>query len=326
MSTVTRMGIVDNSDQFISDVECMLNTRNSSGNDTKIILEDGEIFANKGILMARCDYFKTMFNNEYRFKEGESNSVDMKHCSKVVMEKIIIYLFSGKMKLDDISFPDGIRLLNMARLMMMGDLCDEIDIDLLRQMPYLSNTDNICQLPDLIEGLVLIEKFKLDYFKRDSEICMRIFLRLAGMVKVPEIVLKADVFQSLPESLVKVILLYDFESVPLKLVYHPNVLRSTLKANQIRKNIILANSTKDRFNAFVFWFSNNKDCSDETKMKIVDSFDLSKFSGEELVTKVRKSGFFSEAQIGLGLLKIIEEKDQTIRSLEDRLHNLESGE
>ena len=193
-------------------------------------------------------------------------------------------------------------------------------------MPFLRDNENICQLPELLEGLVLIEKFKLDYFKRDSEICFTIFLRLYRVDKVPEIVLKADVFKSLPESLVKDILLYDFESVPLKLVYHPNVLRSTLKANQIRKNIILANSTKDRFNAFVFWFSNNKDCSDETKMKIVDSFDLSKFSGEELVTIVRKSGFFSEAQIELGLLKIIEEKDDKIQLLEDRLRDLQPGE
>ena len=306
MSTATRIGIVDNSDQFISDVECLLNTRNSSGNDIKIILKDGEIFANKGILMARCDYFKTMFHNEYQFKEGETNSVDMRHCSKVVMKKIIIYLFSGKMKLDDISFPDGIRLLNMARLMMMGDLCDEIDTYLLRRLPVIRHEENVCQLPELLEGLVLIEQFKLDYFKADSGILIDIFLRLEEAITIPEIVLKADVFKSFPESLLKDILM--------------------LHIDPRWSNIFFRDFTKARYNAFTFWFSDNKECSEETKKKIVDSFDLSKFSGKELVTNVRKSGFFSDDQIEQGLLKIIKKKDQTIQFLEDRLHNLQPGE
>ena len=308
-------GNIDKSDQYISDVECMLKTR--TGNDIKIILEDSEIYANKDILVSRSEYFKTMFNNEYQFLEGERNSVDMSHCSKAIMEKIIIYLFSGKMKLDDLSFPDGIRILNMARLMMMGDLCDEIDTDLLRRMPYLTDRDNICQLPELLEGLVLIEQFKLDYFKKDSDIYMTIFLHLKGVVNVPEIVLKADVFKSFPEHLMKDILLLDLDKV---ILYQTVVPRSALMANQTTmRKIMLAGSTTDRFQAFLFWLSDNIECSEVTKTEIVDSFDLSEFTGEELITIVKKSGFFTQDQIEQGLLKIIKKKDQDIRSLEVRL-------
>ena len=297
-------GNVDKSDQYISDVECMLKTR--TGNDIKIVLEDSEIYANKDILVSRSEYFKTMFHNEHQFLEGESNSVDMRHCNKAIMEKIIIYLFSGKMKLDDMSFPDGIRLLNMARLMMMGDLCDEIDTDLLRRLPYLKDRDNICQIPELLEGLVLIEQFKLDYFKTDSGLMETIFLRLQEVVKVPEIVLKTDAFKSFPESLMKDILLFDVDSA----VFHYSI---------SEKIMMLERSTKARFNAFLFWLSDNQECSDETKTKIVDSFDLSKFSGEELITIVKKSGFFTQDQIEQGLLKIIKEKDLEIQYLK-RLH------
>ena len=63
-------------------------------NDVKIKLSDGEIAANKDILMARSDYFANMFSNN-KFIEGETGSVDMSHCSKAIMEKIIKFLFSG---------------------------------------------------------------------------------------------------------------------------------------------------------------------------------------------------------------------------------------
>ena len=47
---------------------------------------------NKDILMARREYFATMFSNN-KFIEEETNSVDMSHCSKAVMERIVIYGF-----------------------------------------------------------------------------------------------------------------------------------------------------------------------------------------------------------------------------------------
>ena len=39
-----------------------------SSNDVKIVLEDGEIFANKDVLSARSDYFATMFSSKNEFK------------------------------------------------------------------------------------------------------------------------------------------------------------------------------------------------------------------------------------------------------------------
>ena len=98
-----------------------------SSNDVKIVLKDGEIFANKDILTARCAFFATCFSNtEVKFKEGETNSVTFDHCNKNVMEKIIKYLFTGDMKLYDFSLTDLLNMMNMTKMMMIDNLFDDI--------------------------------------------------------------------------------------------------------------------------------------------------------------------------------------------------------
>ena len=89
----------------MSDIMSMVTS--GSSNDVKIVLEDGEVFANKDVLSARSDYFATMFSskNEFKFIEGENNKVVMSHCSKIIMDKIIKFLFSGDMYLHDLSLP-----------------------------------------------------------------------------------------------------------------------------------------------------------------------------------------------------------------------------
>ena len=97
-------------ERFKSDILAMITSGTS--NDVNILLEDGEILANKDVLCARSDYFSTMFrnNNQVSFVEGETNMVDMGHCNKVVMEKIIKYLFSGDMILHDLCLPDLVKM------------------------------------------------------------------------------------------------------------------------------------------------------------------------------------------------------------------------
>ena len=115
--------IINSGDKFKSDILAMITSGTS--NDVKILLEDGEeITANKDVLCARSDYFSTMFrnNNQVSFVEGETNMVDMGHCNKVVMEKIIKYLFSGDMILHDLCLPDLVKMVNMTSMMMMDDL------------------------------------------------------------------------------------------------------------------------------------------------------------------------------------------------------------
>ena len=106
-------------ERFKSDILAMITSGTS--NDVNILLEDGEILANKDVLCARSDYFATMFSNnkdnQVKFVEGETNKVNMVHCTKVIMQKIVNYLFSGDMSIHDLNLPDIVKMMNMTSVM-----------------------------------------------------------------------------------------------------------------------------------------------------------------------------------------------------------------
>ena len=64
-------------------------------------------------------------------------------------------------------------------------------------------------------------------------------------------------------------------------------------------------TTKEEFDAFVFWLSENE-CSDEDKQEIVDSFYFDDFTVKELLTDVRRSGLYSIEKIDTQVLEILE--------------------
>ena len=141
----------DDRDQFAKDILKML--ERGSPNDIKIKLSDGEIFANKDILMARCEYFSTMFSNN-KFIEGETNTIDMGHCSKTVMGKIVKFLFSGDVKFSDLSLDQLVRLSYMSQMMLLNKFKDEVDeYTTTNVLP--NSGDHVQFLPELCSGLEL---------------------------------------------------------------------------------------------------------------------------------------------------------------------------
>ena len=151
--------IIDNNSDLIRDLLNM--AKGGTTTDIKIILEDGEIFANKDILIARSDYFATMLSNSNKkqFVEGQTNSIDLSFCSKVVMEKIINYLFSGRMNLHNVSVPNMINILNMAKMMLMDSLFDRIETYLIEFIDLKDEYPRI--IPELINGIILAEQYNL---------------------------------------------------------------------------------------------------------------------------------------------------------------------
>ena len=96
-------------------------------NNVTIKLRDGQIDANKDILMARSDYFATMFSNSNKFLESETSSVDMSHCSKAVMEKIIKFLFSGAVTFEDLSLAQLLELTHVSEMMLLHKLMYNVE-------------------------------------------------------------------------------------------------------------------------------------------------------------------------------------------------------
>jgi len=197
--------VINSGDKFKSDIMKMMT--NGTSNDVKIVLEDGEILANKDVLCARSDYFATMFSNykEVKFVEGETNKAVMDHCSKVIMEKIISYLFSGDMKLHDLSFPDLVRMMNMTSMMMLEDIYDVIEEYVLELIP--DSGENCATLPDLMNSLILAESFGLADTK--EALVQELFQNLKSLKNIPEVVQNSEAFRMMPQKLMKEILLYE---------------------------------------------------------------------------------------------------------------------
>ncbi len=272
---------MDNIQEFVKDISMMIQT--GTTNDVKIRLSDGEIVANKDILMARSDFFKTMFNNN--FSESQNSCVDMSHCSKVIMDKIINFFFSGKMKINELTLAELLKLTSMLRMLMLDEQMKNVsDFIIMRVLP--ERGVNCAFLPELISGIVLANQESL-HGPIMNALVEEIIASLKDIPHIPEVIKNSEVFKTLP-----------FEMVEL-------ILGTNVPTNKT--------TTKNKFNAFVYWMSENE-VSDENKMEIVKCFHFEDFTGEELLTTVRKSGLYPDSKIDERLRVVLQEKDKVIEA------------
>ena len=267
-------------EEFVQDVLNML--ERGSLNDVKIKLCDGEIIANKDILIARSEYFATMFRNN-KFIEGETNTIDMGHCSKTVMGKIVKFLFSGDVKFSDLSLDQLVRLSYMSQMMLLNKFKDEVDeYTTTNVLP--NSGDHVQFLSELCSGLELADHFNL------QSIRVAIIEELHfGLKEIPNDVKGSDSFKSLPFNLIKEIFLF---------VVEPGLISPT---------------TKQRFDAFMVWLLENK-VTEEQKTEIIESLDFEDFTAEELLTSVRDSGLYSGKKIDKRLLDIFKEQESKLKA------------
>ena len=188
-----RVRVINNGDKFKSDIMKMMTKATS--NDVKIALEDGEIQANKDVLCARSEYFATMLSNEeVKFMEGETKRVDMSYCSKIIMEKIISYLFSGDMELHDLSLPDLVNMMNMTSMMMLEDVLEDVEHYVLEIIP--NRGLNYAALPELVKSLMLAENFKFELVK--EYLVSELYINLKDIPDIPDVVQDSEAFKMLP--------------------------------------------------------------------------------------------------------------------------------
>ena len=83
--------------------------------DIKIEALDGEIGANKAILSITCEYFCRMFSQKNNFLESSTGRVKLPY-PKAVVEKMIIYLYSGELKFEDMGLGQLLDLLEFLNL------------------------------------------------------------------------------------------------------------------------------------------------------------------------------------------------------------------
>ena len=85
-------------------------------NDVKIEATDGEVPANKAILSMRSQYFRSMFSVNNNFVESSTGKAKLPY-PKSVVEKAVIYLYSGEMSCDGMDLRSLLGLLELLNLM-----------------------------------------------------------------------------------------------------------------------------------------------------------------------------------------------------------------
>jgi len=268
-------------------------------NNVTIMLRDGEIDASKEILMARSVYFGTMFSNN-KFIEGETNSVDMSHCSKAVMEKITKFLFSGAVTFSDLNFPQLLELSHVSEMILLPKL--KVKLDQYLTFDLIGGRGKDVQfLPELILGLKLAHEYNLSVI--GSWIVKELYLNLKD---IPNDIASSASFKTLPLKMIRDIFLYN---------------TSALFSYQLP-------TTKQRFVAFVVWLSKNE-ANEEQKNEILESFNFEDFTVEELMTAVRDSGLYSGSKIDKRVLELFkdstlltETKDSKIQELDSKITEL----
>lgn len=275
--------------QFIRDILMIL--ERGSNNDVNIRLSDGEMTANKVILMARSEYFATMISNN-KFIEGETTSIDMSHCSKAVLAKIVKFFFSGGIKFSDLSLIQLLELSHMSGVMQLAQLRDEVT-NYLKNVIILDSGHNTELWPELISGLKLAIQYNL------SVIGGAIIgeLHFAMAFGLPDNVKGSEAFKDLPFNLMKAIVLYDA-------TYHS-----------------YPPTTKQKLEVFMLWLSKNE-VTELEKNEIVECFNLEDFTVKELLTTVRDSGLYSTKKIDKRVLELFKDKDNLLMVKELEIQKL----
>lgn len=279
--------------------------KRGSTNDVKITLRDGEISANRDILMARNDYFATMFSDG-KFIEGQTSSVDMSHCSKAVMEKIIKFLFSGVIKFGDLSLTQLLELSHMSEMMLLDKIKAEVEDYVKRVLLKVNLEENVkLLLPELISGLKFADQYNLSSLKP------WIIMELNhGMKVIPDDVECSDSFKTLPFDLILDLFRFRLRgSSSLLEVEKTHSIFAQLILRQLRE---LKPTSMEKLEVFIVWLSGN-DVTEEQKNKIVESFDLDDFTVEELMISVRDSGLYPASKIDERVLDLVKNKDELLK-------------
>ena len=89
--------------------------------DVKFVASDGDVPANKTILTIRSQYFRSMFSDNNNFVESQTGVVKMPY-SKSVVEKVVYYLYSGKINCEDLLLGSQLELMDMLNLINLPEV------------------------------------------------------------------------------------------------------------------------------------------------------------------------------------------------------------
>ena len=277
-----------------------------SPNDVKIVLCDGEIEANEGLLCFRSKYFSKVFGADMDksqdgkesqgMKESQSKMVTMDYCSKDVMWKVLRSLFGGETNLTKISLMPLLEMMKVTSIMLLEDLSTEVEdytnlaLEDVRNEKGEFFQDGFATFSECLQGLKFIH---------DKPENLIVSVRASLIKRIYQLLENTEAnkedFQMLPIMLIKEVLLFDDDKVEKK-------------------------ADKVRLDSFAIWYAKNEEsCSDEDKKEIRASIDFNKFSIEELLTYVEESKLYTTKEIKQRVIQINKEKDESLKEKDDTI-------
>ena len=243
---IIRMSQLDqDQEQFSKDVMKML--MNGTANDVTIVLKDGEMKANKDLLKVRCPYFETMFNNN-NFVESQTNTVKMMNVEKQTMERVLKYLFSGKMNKLYPPPPNllsKVKVLDLLRLLVLDQAYDKVQNIVLHSLE--ARSQKLCKRENTLNS-----------FERGTTFNIIPCLVLAGELNVESVYHKCLQIMSLHIDL---LLNCVSEVKPFKKMSF-EIIRDFLESGE--------GVLPDKMKAFKVWFDyNERNFNEEEKMDIL---------------------------------------------------------
>ena len=77
------------------------------------------MFANSVIMSSASDYFATMFSSD-KFVEAQTKEVSMEeYGTKEAMERMVDYIYSGDMNMEEIRFETLLEIMNIAKMLLL---------------------------------------------------------------------------------------------------------------------------------------------------------------------------------------------------------------
>ena len=186
----------DDRENMVEDIAKIL--QDGSDNDVNIKLSDGEINANKDILCARSEYFKMMF--KYDYVENENNVVDLSHVCKSVFQRILDFLFSGKVSFYGMSLKELIKMTQVCDMVLLKNLKDAVSHFIIYDLLPDSGS-SLSFLPNLIYGLRIAEEYNLPSI--EEAIIGELYFNIWGLIMMNDVPEKSHDFKSLPLRLGK---------------------------------------------------------------------------------------------------------------------------
>ena len=206
------------------------------------------------------------------------------------------YLFSGGVSFKDLSLKHLLELLHISDVILLTKFKDILE-DFLRFQKIPASGEDLSFLPELITGLQVAEQYNLAAI--EGCIIEELYYCLWLVVDNLD---RNNTFRSLSYNQMKRIVLFP----------------------KPKDNDRKAATTKERFDAFIYWVK-DKEISTDEKSDIFEGFDFEDFTVDELLTSVKDSGYYSSKMIDKRISYLHRSLDSKVKKHSLKMKKLKEG-